>query len=36
MLWRIEKTRQAENWILNLDTEDREAILARLLVLSEI
>lgn len=35
-MWRIDKTREAGEWILNLDEESREAILARLIVLSEI
>ncbi len=30
-MWRIDKTSEAKEWILNLDDEAREAILARLI-----
>ena len=35
-MWRIDKTQEIEEWILNLDVDIREAIFARLIVLSEI
>ncbi len=35
-MWTVEKTSELEEWILNLNNDDREAILIRLIVLSEI
>lgn len=35
-MWKIDRTQEAEEWILNLDVEAREVILTRLILLSEI